>query len=205
MEAGPSARARGPDGGDRRMPADRGPSRLGQGSSRDGHPAAPVPSVPPDGGRLLPGAGLRGGRSPARDGRGSARRPASPRSPTSLASSMARAPSPRMAAKGRSTSRLIEALGETLTEFGRTSPVVLFLDDLEWADALTLHFLALFHVGVWDSPERRDRRGLPVGRGRRRDPRLSAGLPGRHIRGHRPARSRRASARSSATCSARTR
>jgi predicted ATPase len=54
--------------------------------------------------------------------------------------------------EGSLHSRLIEALGETLTEFGRTSPVVLFLDDLEWADAPTLHFLALFHVGVWDAP-----------------------------------------------------
>jgi predicted ATPase len=54
--------------------------------------------------------------------------------------------------EGSLPSRLIEALGETLTEFGRTSPVVVFLDDLDCADALTLHFLALFHVGVWDAP-----------------------------------------------------
>ena len=49
-------------------------------------------------------------------------------------------------------SRLVEALGEVLHEFGRAHPVVVFLDDLEWADALTMHFLALFHVGAWDSP-----------------------------------------------------
>ena len=54
--------------------------------------------------------------------------------------------------QGSLHSRLIEALGQTLTEFGRTSPLVVLLDDLEWADALTLHFLALFHVGVWDVP-----------------------------------------------------
>lgn len=54
--------------------------------------------------------------------------------------------------EGSLQSRLIEALGTTLEEFGRTAPIVVFLDDLEWADALTLHFLALFHVGVWDAP-----------------------------------------------------
>ena len=80
---------------------------------------------------------------------------ASPRWPTSR--SLRRSGGPfgrrvRNEGEGSLHSRLIEALGETLTEFGRTSPVVLFLDDLEWADALTLHFLALFHVGVWDHP-----------------------------------------------------
>ena len=50
-------------------------------------------------------------------------------------------------------SSLIEALGETLNEFARDSPVVILLDDLQWADDLTLNFLALYHVGVWDRPD----------------------------------------------------
>ncbi len=48
-------------------------------------------------------------------------------------------------------SRLVEALGETLAEFTRDAPVIVLVDDLQWADELTLNFLALFHVGAWET------------------------------------------------------
>jgi predicted ATPase len=47
--------------------------------------------------------------------------------------------------------RLMDALGETLAAFARSTPFVLLLDDLQWADELTLHFLALFQAGTWEA------------------------------------------------------
>ncbi len=48
--------------------------------------------------------------------------------------------------------RLMDALGETLAAFAHGAPFVLLLDDLQWADELTLHFLALFQAGAWGAP-----------------------------------------------------
>jgi serine/threonine protein kinase len=45
--------------------------------------------------------------------------------------------------------RLMDALAETLAAFARRAPIVVLLDDLQWADELTLHFLNLFHLGTW--------------------------------------------------------
>jgi serine/threonine protein kinase len=48
--------------------------------------------------------------------------------------------------------RLMDALGETLAAFAGQAPFALLLDDLQWADELTLHFLALFQGGAWTAP-----------------------------------------------------
>jgi predicted ATPase/serine/threonine protein kinase len=48
--------------------------------------------------------------------------------------------------------RLMDALADTLAAFARRTPFVLLLDDLQWADELTLNFLALFHLGTWKTP-----------------------------------------------------
>jgi serine/threonine protein kinase len=47
--------------------------------------------------------------------------------------------------------RLMDALAETLAAFARGTPFVILLDDLQWADELTLNFLAMFHQGTWDA------------------------------------------------------
>jgi len=48
--------------------------------------------------------------------------------------------------------QLMDALAETLAAFARGTPFVLLLDDLQWADELTLNFLSLFHRGAWQTP-----------------------------------------------------
>jgi serine/threonine protein kinase/tetratricopeptide (TPR) repeat protein len=74
------------------------------------------------------------------------------------------APPPEVPAEA-ARRRLIEALGETLAAFARGQPTVLVLDDLQWADDLTLAFLGslserymtanpLLIVGTYRSEER---------------------------------------------------
>lgn len=48
--------------------------------------------------------------------------------------------------------QLMDALAETLSAFASGMPFVLLLDDLQWADELTLKFLALLQRGVWEAP-----------------------------------------------------
>ena len=48
--------------------------------------------------------------------------------------------------------QLLDALGQTLVAFARRAPFVVFLDDLQWADELTLKFLNLLHAGAWAGP-----------------------------------------------------
>ena len=48
--------------------------------------------------------------------------------------------------------RLMDALAETLKRFAARNPLVLPLDDIQWADELTLDFLQLYQRGTWTIP-----------------------------------------------------